>query len=246
MNSKQLMKTMSARLALVLLLGIALRGCGQNEPAPEPAETAANTDAAEPAAEPEQESEQEPAEEATEPIEEPEEEPVVGPAEGEDGYRFESVIVLEGSEETVRYEHVRNEALGFELDYEYEILDRVTEADRECFVSRYDDPEDPQNYLEVTFSSEDADTASKAVYDALAETYDTIVANTYYIIGAGWAVEINASGSRTDRTLQTVYVIIPDEGCPTPIVTIHYTAESAEGFGVRFDRMLDSFTLINR
>ncbi len=57
-------------------------------------------------------------------------------------------------EETVRYEHVRNTALGFEMDYDFESFVRRSEPDRECFISVYDDPEAPENYLEVTFSAE--------------------------------------------------------------------------------------------
>ena len=51
-----------------------------------------------------------------------------------DGERFEDVIVIEGMEETVQYQHVRNEALGFEIDFDYENLERRSEANRECFV----------------------------------------------------------------------------------------------------------------
>ena len=39
----------------------------------------------------------------------------------QDGERFETTIILEGMEEKVRYEHIRDEALGFEMDYDYEI-----------------------------------------------------------------------------------------------------------------------------
>ena len=72
---------------------------------------------------------------AAEPAVQPEAETVTG---RQDGERFESVIILEGMEETVKYEHVRNSAIGFEMDYDYESLVRCSEADRECFVSVYD------------------------------------------------------------------------------------------------------------
>ena len=53
----------------------------------------------------------------------------------EDGERFEDTIMLEGMEETVKYEHVKDTAKGFEMDYDYESLTRLKEADREKFVS---------------------------------------------------------------------------------------------------------------
>ena len=74
----------------------------------------------------------------------------------QNGERFEEVIALEGMEETVRYEHVRNDELGFEMDYDYESLVRRSEPERECFVSIYDDPQNPQYYLEVTASASDS------------------------------------------------------------------------------------------
>ena len=44
-----------------------------------------------------------------------------------DGERFEDVIILEGMEETVRYEHVRNDTIGIEMDYDYESFVRKSE-----------------------------------------------------------------------------------------------------------------------
>ena len=53
----------------------------------------------------------------------PAEEPAAEPTQDngtqrQDGERFEGVIILEGMEETVRYEHVRNDTVGFEMDYD--------------------------------------------------------------------------------------------------------------------------------
>ena len=86
-----------------------------------------------------------------------------------DGERFEVVIMLEGMEETVKYEHIRNESLGFELDYDYESLTRISEPGRELFVSVYDDPESPVNYLEVTYSAESGETAVDSIGKSLSE-----------------------------------------------------------------------------
>ena len=89
-----------------------------------------------------------------------------------DGERFEDVIILEGEEETVRYEHVRNEKIGFELDYEYESLNRMTGENYEKYVSIYDNAKKPDNYLEVTYSSEKADSTVKTVKADLSKKYD--------------------------------------------------------------------------
>ena len=83
-------------------------------------------------------------------------------------------------EETVRYEHIRNETLGFELDCDYESFERRSEADRESFVSRWDDPDDPWNYLEVTARPEGAETAAAAIgarFSAMMQTLSPIGRN---------------------------------------------------------------------
>ena len=88
----------------------------------------------------------------------------------QDGERFEDVILLEGMEETVHYEHIRNTALGFEMDYDYENFVRCSDENGERFVSDWDDPANPENYLEVTLSREDAETAAAAIIEALSRT----------------------------------------------------------------------------
>ena len=57
-----------------------------------------------------------------------------------DGERFEEVIGIEGQEETVQYEHVKNEQIGHELDSENESLKRITESDCQRLDSDYDQP----------------------------------------------------------------------------------------------------------
>ena len=90
----------------------------------------------------------------------------------QNGEHFETVIILEGMEETVRYEHVRNDALGFEMDYDYESFVRKQEMDRECFISIYDDPNHPENYLEVTYSPGDAGTVADSIGEKLSNEYE--------------------------------------------------------------------------
>ncbi len=162
-----------------------------------------------------------------------------------DGERFEGTVMLEGMEETVQYEHVRNEDIGFELDYEYEALERHRASDREYFISRYDDPDDPWNYLEVTCSEENADTVSPAVIAELSKDFDTVTSKALTLDCAGECVMIDASGAKDGRmpagALESVYIIPAADGCC--IATVHYTVESAEGFGARFAAMLNTLVV---
>lgn len=214
----------SALLALLLIL----TGCGKNSEAPAPVEPAINNvpeTAAEPAGMPE----------------------TAAGTERQDGERFESVIVLEGMEETVRYEHVRNETVGFEMDYDYESLKRLSETDQECFISIYDDPENPWNWLGVAYSTQSADAVADSVSAELSKDYD-IIKETVTLDRAGSCIRIEASelkgtGRMADQ-LQVVYVIPAPDGCR--IATEHFSIESAEGFGRRFSYILNTLTVINR
>ena len=110
--------------AIMLMMGflLILSGCGRKEAAPEPAESVIR-------------------QEANSPVE------TAAPSEAEiiigrqDSERFEEIILLEGMEEKVRYEHIRNDTVGIEMDYDYESFARQSEEGRERFVSVWDDPE---------------------------------------------------------------------------------------------------------
>lgn len=161
-----------------------------------------------------------------------------------DGERFEDVIMLEGMEETVRYEHAINETIGFEIDYDYESLTRQSEPDRERFLSIYDDPENPENYLELTYSKENADAAAASVGDELSKDYD-IVKEQLSLDHAGNCIRIDASAAKgggiADK-MQTVYIIPSGNG--SIIAGAHYGLESAEGFGRRFDDIVNTLLVI--
>ncbi len=164
----------------------------------------------------------------------------------QDGERFEDVIMLEGMEETVRYEHVRNDKIGIEMDYDYESFERRSESDRERFVSRYDNPADPQDYLEVTYRAESADAAAAAVSEVLSKEY-AIISAPYTLDHAGSCIRIDASATKDNQTpdlLQMVYIIPAGDGCI--VGTSHYTFESAEGFGKRFSNIMNSLVIIGR
>ena len=216
---------MAAALAAALLLTAALGGCGKGGTAQEP-EPSLNT---------------EPASQTETATPEPTSAETPESAGRADGERFEAVIVLEGMEETVQYEHIKNDALGFEMDYEYESFTRESGADRERFISVYDDPENPENYLDVTYSPEKPDAVASSVTEALSGEYEPYQ-ETLELERAGSCLRIEASevkgGGTMAEKLQTVYIIPAGEG--SIVATVHCAIEAAEGFGHRFAYMLNT------
>ena len=95
-------------------------------------------------------------------------------------------------EETVHYEHIRNESIGFEMDYDYENFQRRSEADRECFISVWDDAANPENYLEVKHLSQDAETAAASIAQELSDRYD-VGRSTFTLEKAGDCIRLDAS-----------------------------------------------------
>ena len=159
-----------------------------------------------------------------------------------DGERFEAEIMLEGMTETVRYEHIRNDALGIEMDYDYEMLERHSEAGRELFTMRFDG----MNRLEIVSYTEKPDTVCRSVSEALSKDYDIIMEQDM-LDGAGNCTRIDASAAkdarRTPDLLQTVYIIPTAAGCLS--ATVHNTFESAEGFGARIRYIMDTLVVLN-
>ena len=218
----------TAAAALVLLL-TALSGCGKTETAAVPTEPAlSNAPAAH-----------------DEPAELSETEAAAGRIDGE---RFDETIVIEGMEEIVGYEHVRNEEAGYEMDFEYDALDRVSGTYGDRFISHYEDPDDPWNYLEVTYRAVDINTVISETNASLLELYDNVVPGSYTLVHAGSCTQLSASsareGNRVSGSLQTAYIIPAGKGCIVAVA--HCTMESAGGFGVRFSNMLNTLTLIER
>ena len=225
MKNHKPVTVLSALLIAALLLSMG--GCGRDDRAASPAAPAGSTDPA-------------------------------GTGEGEvssetgqvtsrrDGERFEGTIMIEGMEETVRYEHVRNDVIGFEMDYDYENFVRHSESDRESFVSCWDDPEHPENYLEVRFSPQNAETAAAAVGGELSRDYDIYRDDSLFLDRAGACIHIDASadigGLTMPERLQAVYIVPAPDGCR--VVRAHYSIEGAEGFGRRFRCLMDTFSAI--
>ena len=163
-----------------------------------------------------------------------------------DGERFDTTIMLEGMEETVQYEHAVNQTLGIEMDYDCEILERHSEASRELFVSRYDDPAAPLDCLEVLRSAEDAEAAAASISAELSKEYE-IVRQAYPLERAGSCITLDASCIKGTNLmsdlLQTVYIIPAADGCI--IATAHCTIENAEGFGRRIDYMMNTLSVMH-
>ena len=170
-------------------------------------------------------------------------ETVSGP-ERRDGERFEALIILEGMEETVHYEYVRNDALGFGMDYDYENFVRRSEADREMFVSSWDDPDNPENYLELRYNPRDAETVAANICAFLSGEYEVRRDDAFALEGAGSCIRIDADevkgGGYMPDLLQTVYVIPAGDGCG--IAWERTFIVESEGFGRRFAYMLQSFS----
>ena len=166
-------------------------------------------------------------------------------SERQDGERFEDVIMLEGMEETVKYEHVRNDAIGIAMDYDYESFVRRSGPASECFISCYDNADNPENYLELIYSEQDADSAAASIADSLSQKF-SVIKEPCTLDKAGACTVIDASATTDNQTpdrMQAVYVIPLSKGCV--IATAHYYFEGAEGFGRRFSAMLNTLEIIN-
>ena len=218
-----------AMIAAVSLLMLMLSGCSGEqdktkpaEPAPDVTVISVESPAGEPAAEPAQEN----------------------GTQRQVGERFEGVIMMEGMEETVRYEHIRSDVVGFEMDYDYESFTRQSEAGRERFVSIYDNPAAPMNYLEVIYLDQSPDAVSASIGDELSKNYD-IIREPFELDRAGVCERIDASATKDNRTpdmIEAVYIIPAGDGCL--VAAAHYSFESAEGFGRRFHYIMDTFSVI--
>ena len=162
-----------------------------------------------------------------------------------DGERFETTIILEGMEETVQYEHVKNEKIGFEMDYDYESFTRVTTDAYERFISVYDDDSTPENYMQAEYVEDTPENVITAISNELSETYE-VETEEFTLEKAGPCTRIPAevikgTNNMADR-LQMIYVIPAGSG--TLVVREHFVAEASEGFGRRFSYMLNTLKII--
>ena len=113
----------------------------------------------------------------------------------------------------------------------------------------FDDPAKPDNYLEVTFRSEDVDAVAEDFKADLKKKYDSVITEEQYMLDrAGSCVQISAYQAKKDKapkdSMQTVYIIPAANGCL--IAAAHCTIESAEGFGARFTYMINTISILGR
>ena len=161
------------------------------------------------------------------------------------GEHFEGTVPLEGTEQTVHYEAIRNDALGFKMGYDYENFVRQSEADCERFISVWDNPDNPEIYLEITHSSDDAETTAASIAETLSAQYN-VSRWEYTLDRAGDCIdlrgELDKEGQMSIWELQMVYIIPADDCCF--VAWGHYTQESAEGCGARFRGMMHTFAVL--
>ncbi|MBR0162932.1 MAG: hypothetical protein IJQ02_16885 [Oscillospiraceae bacterium] len=132
------------------------------------------------------------------------------------------------------------------MDYDYENFVRHSEPDRECFVSCWDDPSNPENYLEVRYSPLDAETVASAISETLSNDYEIRRDDSFPLDLAGTCIRIDADevkgGGYMPESLQTVYVIPAADGCR--VATAHCATVESEGFLRRFRYMMNTFSTI--
>ena len=161
------------------------------------------------------------------------------------GEHFEGTVPLEGMEQTVHYEAIRNDTLGFEMGYDYENFIRQSESDCERFISVWDNTDNPEIYLEITHSSDDAETTAASIAETLSAQYN-VSRWKYTLDRAGDCIdlrgELDKEGQMSIWELQMVYIIPADNGCF--VAWGHYTQESAEGCGARFRGMMHTFAVL--
>ena len=236
-------------LALMLvLLTVLLCGCGKIGQTAKPAE---------PTTEPSPAVESAPVQPSPTPVTTPAPtEPVSTPAptptpvqqpvvERQNGERFEGTMTFQGMEETIKYEHIRNDALGFEMDYDYERFVRQSEPDRERFISAYDDPKQPENYLEVTSHPENAETVAAFIADRLSNEYES-KPEPITLDRAGNCIHIEASvikgTNQMAEHLQSVYIFPASDGCRVAISHCYIT--DSEFYGMQIHRFMNTFSVI--
>ncbi len=225
------MKNKLNRITLFLLISFALSvtmlvGCARRssvEEAAAPVVTAAPTSPAEPVASPETET-------------------AAGHQAGE---RYEGTVTLDGMEQTVRYEQLRSDTIGFEMGYDYERFERYSEPDRERFILKGEDPEHPEVYLEVTRRAEDAETTAASIVEALSDEYDPY-RGEFTLDHAGSCIKINAdadkNGQMTIDRLQVVYIIPAADGCI--VAWGHNGFDSADAFGALYRSMMHTLVVL--
>lgn len=169
---------------------------------------------------------------------------VSGTSGRENGERFEETIMIEGVEETVQYEHYVDTTIGFEIDYEYYELGRSASKEDVTFFSMYDDPNNLENYLEITYSPDDVDLTASNLTSEYSSNFEVIQSSETLNNGVTCTTLALLNPEDGSKNIQMIYVIPADDGCR--VAAAHYTVESMEGFGRRFERTVRSINVIAR
>jgi hypothetical protein len=163
------------------------------------------------------------------------------------GERFEGSFTFQGMAEKVQYEHIRSDAVGFEMDFDYESFKRISEAERERFVSVWDDPAKPENYIDVSADTEKAELVADAITAQLSGEYD-VTSDTRTLDSGAQAIRLEASVLKGTNlmgdNLQSVYIIPASDGCR--VAWVHCVTADSEGFTIRVSKMLNTLTAVDR
>ena len=161
------------------------------------------------------------------------------------GDRYEGTVTLDGMEQTVRYEQIRNDTIGFEMGYDYERFERRSGPDRERFILKGEDPAHPEVYLDVTRGADDAETAAASVVEALSTEYAPYRGECT-LDHAGRCIKINAdvdkNGQMTIDRLQVVYIIPAADRCL--VAWGHNGFDSADAFGALYRNMMHTLVVL--
>lgn len=160
------------------------------------------------------------------------------------GEQFEEVFMLD-VEEKIKFEHIRNDEIGIEMDYPYELFERSSESDRECFVSVYDYAEVPEYYYDVTYKAEDAETVAASINEALSAEY-ILNKESRMLDHAGCCIWIGASeaiGGGSPEHLQEAWIIPAGDGCI--VMTGHSGLDSADFFGAYYRYIANSIVVVD-
>ena len=228
MNRKWILLITIALVAVMMLTGCGKENAAEESPAPSASAETAGTEA---------------------PVSTTEEPAATAESETNTGYmagdRYEGTVTLEGMEQTVRYEQIVNETMGFAMGYDYDRFERHSEADREVIVLQGDDPENPEVYLEVACREEDAETAAADIMETLSGQYAP-TRGEYTLDRAGDCIVIHAdvdtTGEMTMEELQVVYIIPASGGCF--VAWGHNTMDSADAFGALFRGLMHTFVVL--
>ena len=101
--------------------------------------------------------------------------------------------------------------------------------------------DDPENFVEVSYSAEDAQTVADTIEQELSESYE-VYRDTTVLSSGCECIRMDASavagGANTADVIQAVYVIPAADGCR--VARIQYIPEGSDGFGKMLSYMVNT------